>query len=496
VRVSKKTVEELKSLLDCEEEIAIMMARTSLHAFTKWTNENYKTNWHHKLICDKLDQIVDGGLKRLMIFTPPRHGKSELVSRRFPAYLLGRNPKSNIISASYSADLASSMNRDVQRIMDSAEYAEIFPESSLNKSNVRSTAQGSYLRNSDVFEVVGHGGVYLSAGVGGGITGRGANYAIIDDPIKNQEEADSHVYREKVWNWYASTLYTRLQKPGVVILTLTRWHEDDLAGRLLALAKADPKADQWEVLNLPARYEQAGAYPLDPRQENEPLWNSDFGDDTLNSIRASVGPRVWNALYQQRPSSIGGNIVQRVWWKTYKELPALFDQMIISADLTFKDGQKNDFAVFQVWGRVGSQKYLIDQVRARMGFTGQLSALKALSGKWPDAQGKYIEDAANGAALVDFLKKDVSGLIAVPAKGSKIARAEAIAPQIEAGNVFLPEPSTAPWINDYIEEWAAFPNGMNDDQVDATSQALKVMSQSIVGDWAPMSITKQSRWSK
>lgn len=220
-------------------------------AFTTYTMPTYEVGWHHRAVCEALDDLYAGIITRLMISMPPRHGKSELVSRRFPSYILGRDPDAQVIATSYSADLASMMNRDVQRIMDSEEYARIFPETRLGASNIRSLAGGT-LRNSDIFEVVGHRGRYRSAGVGGGITGMGMQFGIIDDPFKNREEADSPTIREKVWDWYTSTFYTRLEKNARVLVTCTRWHEDDLSGRLLRLQEEDPEADQWVEIRLPA----------------------------------------------------------------------------------------------------------------------------------------------------------------------------------------------------------------------------------------------------
>lgn len=233
------------------DEVRAERARRGMLAFTTYTMPDYEVNWHHRVVCEALDDLFAGTITRLMISMPPRHGKSELVSRRFPAYILGRDPDAQVIAVSYSADLASMMNRDVQRIMDSPEYQRVFPGTKLGSSNIRSLAGGT-LRNSDIFEVVGRRGRYRSAGVGGGITGMGMQYGIIDDPIKNREEADSPTMREKVWDWYTSTFYTRLEKNARVLVTCTRWHEDDLSGRLLRLQEEDPEADQWVEIRLPA----------------------------------------------------------------------------------------------------------------------------------------------------------------------------------------------------------------------------------------------------
>ena len=180
------------------------LARRHMADFVLYVDKRYQMNWHHRLLCEYLDRFVSGEISNLMVFMPPRHGKSELVSRKLPAFILGKDPDTSIISCSYSADLASRMNRDVQRIMDTPRYQEVFPKSKLFGKNIRSVANGTYLRNSDIFEIVGHRGVYRSAGVGGGITGMGGEFIIIDDPVKNREDADSPTLREKVWDWYTS----------------------------------------------------------------------------------------------------------------------------------------------------------------------------------------------------------------------------------------------------------------------------------------------------
>ncbi|MDI9412096.1 MAG: phage terminase large subunit [Bacillota bacterium] len=462
----------LSKKIPCLESVKQEIARRSLLDFTTYTFPGYETNWHHELLCNKLDQLINRKIKRLMVFMPPRHGKSELGSRRLPAYALGRNPDESIIAASYSADLASRMNRDVQRIIDTPEYRDLFPETQLFGKNIRTNAQGAYLRNSEIFEVVGRRGLYRSAGVGGGITGMGCTFGVIDDPIKNRAEADSQTFRNAIWDWYTSTFYTRLEKDAVILIILTRWHEDDLAGRLLEQAKADPTADQWEVVDLQAIKDVDK--PGDPRQMGEALWPGKYTLEDLNRIKAVVGSRDWEALYQQRPAPAEGNIINRGWWQFYRQKPTDFDfgEVIQSWDCAFKDKNTSDFVVGQVWGRKGANKYLLDQVRGRMDLPATMAAIQTLSAKWPNANAKLIEDKANGPAVIQMLRNKVSGLIAVEPQGGKIVRAQAITPDIEAGNVYLPDPSIAPWVHDFIEECSAFPNGSHDDQVDAMSQAL------------------------
>lgn len=444
------------------------LARRHMSDFVLYVDRNYQMNWHHQLLCEYLDRLAQKEIRRLMVFMPPRHGKSELVSRKFPAFLLGNKPDTSIISCSYAFDLASRMNRDVQRLIDSPEYEQLFPNSRLFGKNIRSTARGSYLRNSDIFEIVNHRGVYRSAGVGGGITGMGGEYIIIDDPVKNREEADSATYREKVYNWYTSTLYTRLEKDGCILLTLTRWHEDDLAGKLLKAS--EDGADQWTILELPAICEEP-IKSYDIRREGEALWKWKYDESALSKMKATVGSRDWAALYQQHPTPGEGGTFKREWWNYYKVLPSGLYDYVQSWDCTFKDAQSSDYVVGQVWARKGSSRYLLDQVRGRMSFTETIRAVRSLSAKWPQAVRKLIEDKANGTAVIDVLRKELPGLVPVEPEGGKIVRANAVTAVVEAGNVFLPDPSIAPWVHDFVEEHALFPNGSNDDQVDAQSQA-------------------------
>ena len=468
MQAALKQDEEIERLA-LEEMEAIEAARHNPLAFTTYTKPDYEINWHHAVVASYLDRFVSGEIKRLMIFMPPRHGKSELVSRRLPAYIFGKNPNAEIIACSYSADLASRMNRDVQRIMDDERYQNVFPEVKLFGANVRTVAKGSWLRNSDIFEIVDHRGVYRSSGVGGGITGMGAHYAIIDDPIKNAKEAASKVFRESQWEWYTSTLLTRLEKNGGILITNTRWHEDDICGRLLKQAAADPEADQWVVLNLPAVCEEIT--DDDQRDIGEVLWPNKYPLERLNKIKAA-NIRVWNALFQQRPSAQEGNILKREWWKFYSELPPKFDKIIQSWDMSFKEGNDNSFVVGFVMGKIGERYLLLNRIRRQMGFTKTIEAFLSMSQMYPQSRDKYVEDKANGPAIIETLKAKISGIIPVNPEGSKTERAEAVSWLVEAGNVELPDPTKNPWVNEFIEECASFPNGAFDDQVDAFTQGL------------------------
>lgn len=507
----------LDEALALEEELAIARARSGLLGFTAHTKPDFFVNWHHRRICQAVNALearltprellaswglkgksldrqlanphpvtklyagltrpeaIDEPMTGLQVMIAPRHGKSEIISRRLPAWWLGRNPDDQIIACSYSADLSSRMNRDVQRIIETSEYESTFEEVRLNSSNVRAVAQGSWLRNSDIFEVVGRRGVYRSAGCGGGITGMGANLALADDVFKNRKQADSPVERQNVWEWYASTLYTRLQKRAAKIIINTRWHEYDLSGRTLAQAMADPDADQWFCLVFPALLD-CDPGPGDPRKHGEALWPDEYSAKRLQAIKATAGTYEFEALYQQRPSPQGGGIVKDSWWRYYDRLPANLTNYTLSADLAFKD--RGDYCAFQIWASKGAERYLVDQVMRRMEFTEQIRTFQTLCEKYPQCKVKLVEDAANGAALISTLKRSIQGIIAIRPQGSKEARAEAVTPQIEAGNVFLPSPTLRPWVEDFLTQWRNFPAGAFDDAVDAASQALSRMAKS------------------
>ena len=489
--------DELLTLLESE---MIDRARENFFAFVLYTIKFYQPAWYHKKLCAVLEKFVRGEIPRLMVFMPPRHGKSQLVSRCLPAYILGKNPDVSIIATSYAAELAQMMNRDVQRIMESREYAHLFPESSLGEENVR-TISGKYLRNSDLFEIVGHRGIYRCAGVGGSITGHGGQYIIIDDPIKNLEEAHSVTYRERLWGWYTSTLYTRLQgNPSGILLTVTRWHEDDLAGRLLTQAKADPEADQWTVISYPA-VKEGEPDEFDTRQEGEALWEERYPVKRLKAIKASTTPAIWASLYQQGPAPMTGSIYKQNWWRfwyptnfapprpvTVKmedgtificpqvELPLLKigDGNIYtqSWDLTFKDTASSAYVAGQVWLRIKANSFLLDQIRQKASFPLTVSMLRDFCKKWPMSQTKLVEEKANGAAVLSVLQSEIPGLYPVNPQGGKEARAHASSHVVCSGNIYLPHPDLFPWVKDFIEETRTFPNGAFKDQVDSMTQYL------------------------
>ena len=411
---------------------------------------------HLALINEKLVQIARGDLKRVMVFLPPRHGKSQLISQYFPAWFLGMFPNKKVILTSYEADFAAQWGRRARDLLE--HYGKrAFPEPISLHPDSSSASR---------WDIDGHQGGMMTAGVRGPLTGKGADLGIIDDPVKNAEEANSETYREHTWEWYESTFYTRLEPDGAIVLIQTRWHEDDLGGRLIE--KMDAGGERWTVINLPAlaeEHDQLGRAP------GEPLWPVRFGKEDFDRIRPAVGPYVWAALYQQRPAPAEGELLKKHWWRYYKAVPVC-EEVIQSWDMAFKDTKNSSRVCGQVWGRIGANAYLLDEFCENVDFPGTLRAVLSLSAKWPAALKKYVEGKANGPAVIAVLKNKVPGLIEVEPEGSKVARASAVSGLIEAGNVHLPDPAVALWVREFVQECSAFPRGKYNDRVDTMSQAL------------------------
>ena len=435
-----------------------------IHYLTYTHRGKYKRAPHNEYISEKLDQIEKGEIDRLIIFMPPRHGKSMTVSESFPSYFIGKNPERRAIEASYGDSLAMKFGRLNRNKID--EFGKELFGIKTNKAN-------SAVSN---WSIEGHRGGMISAGIMGTITGEGADLIIIDDVIKNRQEANSQRYRERIWDEWQNTILTRLHPNGKIIIIMTRWHEMDLAGMIL-----DKEPDKWTVVNLPAIAENEN--DLLGRNIGDALWpEHGFDEHWADEKKKEVGSMVWASLYQQRPSPQDGTIFHRKWWKFYKNKPSIFDEIIQSWDATFKDADSSDYVVGQVWGRIKQEYYLLDQVRDRMDIVATMNAIRSLSNKWNKAKTKLIEDKANGPAIISMLKRELHGIIPVNPEGGKVVRAQAVSPLMEAGNVYIPDPSIAPWVHDYIEEFAVFPNGKNDDQVDSTSQALNRLSNISLSD--------------
>ena len=426
-------------------------ARSGLIGFTLYVMPGYRPGRMHRLICEKLEAVERGEIKRLMVFTPPRHGKSTLVSKMFPAWYLARNPARQIISASYGADLAADFGREVRNIVASPEYRALFPGLGLAAD---SKAKGRWHTSL--------GGSYVSAGVGSAITGRGADILNIDDPLKDREEADSEVIREKVWAWYTSTAYTRLMPGGSVVLTMTRWHQSDLAGMLLDAQQTG--GDKWDVINLPAVNEDGSA-----------LWPEAYDRAALDQIRATIGPRDWSALYDQDPRPMEGLLFHPEKISVIPAIPA--GGIWVRAWDLAATVDAGDWTAGLKLGRYPDGRFVIgDMVRLRGGPADVRAAIvntAAQDGRSVSIGLPQDPGQAGKVQAADFVAALAGYRVQVtPETGDKTTRAGPVASQVEVGNVSMLQ---AAWNRPLLEEMRDFPAGRNDDQVDALSRAFGML---------------------
>lgn len=444
--------------------------RVILWKFIKKVFPNYKFYKFHAEVIKQLQRVIDGTCTRLILQVPPRHGKSLLASQLLPAAYLLAHPDRYVGISSYSSELAEGFSRKAR---------DYFKESGglLNESSKAVNAWGTE----------GGGGLW-AAGVGGAITGRSGHLLIIDDPVKNREDAESARMMEKLSDWYTSTLYTRLEpKIGAIVVIQTRWSENDMIGQLLEneMNVSEEGRENWTIVDLPAMYEDESDRPLLPSHcEVVPDWREEPGealcpqryDETaLKRIREAVGSRDYASLYQQRPAPEGGNMFAPDWWQYYglnDPLPD-FQRVMLSVDCTFTDTKKSDYVVGVVVAQAGSQYYVLDLVRQKLDVVGTMAMIARLY-KRHQLNGTVIELAASGYAVYQMLQKKVPGLIGVKPEKSKVARASGVVPMVEAGNVYLP--ASAPWLDAFISEFSLFPASKNDDQVDALVQAITYMA--------------------
>ena len=433
--------------------------QTDFLEFVKYLWDGVILGRHHKILADKLNRVSQGKCKRLMVMLPPRHSKSEFASTYFPAWMMGLNPSLKIIQATHTAELAVRFGRRVRNIIDSEEYQHVFPNISLSADN---KSAGRWTTDD--------GGEAFYSGVGGAITGRGADLLIIDDP-HSEQDAMSPTAMDAAWEWYTSGPRQRLQPGGTIILVMTRWSTKDLAGRLLKRQSED-NADQWEVVEFPA---------IMPESE-EPLWGEFWKKEELLSVKASLPVSKWNAQWMQNPTAESGSIVKREWWQKWESesIPPCHT-IIQSYDTAFSAKETADYSAITTWGifdpEDGSEHavILLDANRFRVDFP-ELKKLALEEYKYWEPDIVLIEAKASGTPLTHELRKmGIPVQSYSPSRGQdKIARMNSVSPMFESGMIWATEDQFA---EEVIEEMASFPFGEHDDFCDSSTMALMRIRQ-------------------
>lgn len=407
-----------------------------------------------------IESVTDHAYDILVIETPPQHGKSMTITESLPSWYLGRYPMNRVILASYNEDFAAHFCRR-------------------NKDKVKTFGVDLFgisvgaVDRSEEFELDNKRGGLISRGIMSGITGNPANLIIIDDPIKNREEADSPTRRDKLWEEFQNSIKTRLAAKAKIILIMTPWHESDLAATILA---NEPNS---RLLRIPIEAEANDPLgrlvgdSLCPELGKDNAWLADFKQSYINDPKG--GQRAWTALYQCSPRIEGGNLIHRDWWRFYdpEDSSLLFGTELISVDAAFKDKDTSDYVAIQVWGKRKGDYYLRYSLNQHLNFPNTIQALRTVKALNPNARMILIEDKANGSAIIQTLQHEPDMyVIPINPQGGKVARVNAIAAAIESGHVYLPLPEKASWVLPFIDQFTAFPNAPHDDSVDAASQAL------------------------
>ena len=462
------------------EAMASLAARDSLIDYCILTQNDYEPNWHHEVMAKELEALERGEIARLMLFMPPRHGKSEIASIKFPAWILGRDEKRKVIACSYSAELAEEFGRQARNQVTSEEHTAIFPNCILDQGTKRVSK----------WNVSKRGG-YIGVGVGGSITGKGADFLLIDDPVKNREEAESQTVRNGLFSWYTSTARTRLEGKGKIVVVQTRWHDDDLSGRILEMegevghyyskplgrwVKGEPPADEkkakrgiWKVVRLPAIATEDERY----RKIGEPLWQKKYSLEDLEEIKNAIGLRDWSALYQQDPTIEEGLDFKKDWFKYWDRLPANLSY-VTSVDLAISKKRRADFSVVITTGMDANGKIyiveykqwkadpseIIDEIYRQASLYGSLVTIEATG--FQQAIVHYIkEEGKKRNKYIHFEQ--------IHSQGDKEGRIRAtLMPLYSNGMIYHPRNG----VQELEDELQRFPVGKHDDIIDALSQGV------------------------
>jgi len=443
--------EFLRYKIKLEEKRKESAVKNDFMSFVKYMWPDFIEGSHHKIMAEKFNKVSQGELKRVIINMAPRHTKSEFSSYLLPSWMIGKNPKLKIIQATHTTELAVRFGRKAKHLIDSEEYQKIFP----TKLREDSKAAGRWETN--------EGGEYFAAGVGGSITGRGADLLIIDDPHSEQDALNVNAL-ERTWEWYTSGPRQRLQPGGIIVVVMTRWNMKDLTGRLIN-AQKETKADQWEVIEFPAIL-----------PNNKPVWPEYWKLKELESVKASLSIGKWNAQYQQNPTAEEGSIIKREWWNLWeKDLPPLY-HVIQSYDTAFLKKETADYSAITTWGVFyptedsGPNLILLDVVKDRFEFP-ELRRVALEQYNYWKPESVIIEGKASGMPLTFELRKQGIPVINyTPSRGNdKHARVNAVAPLFESGQIWATDDK---FTEEVIEECAAFPYGDHDDLVDSMTQAV------------------------
>ena len=454
--VPEDSLKKYATLLDRAKELEISQkSQEDFMTFVKAAWPEFINGRHHKIMAEKFNQIASGKLKRLIVNMPPRHTKSEFGSYLLPAWLMGKNPKLKIMQTTHTAELAFRFGRKVRNLMNSKEYEKIFKGVELRAD---SQAAGRWETSK--------GGEYFAAGVGGAVTGRGADLLIIDDP-HSEQDALSPTAMENAYEWYTSGPRQRLQPGGAIVIIMTRWAENDLTGKLVKQQGRDILADKWEIVEFPA---------LMP-ESDKPLWPEFWNKKDLLSVKGSLSVNKWEAQWQQNPTSELSAILKRDWWRIWKkEIPPM-QYVMQSYDTAYSKNTNADFSAITTWGIFFPEEgappniILCDAKRGRWDFP-ELRRIALEEYKYWDPECVLIEAKASGMPLTQELRNiGIPVTNYSPSRGNdKFTRVNAIAPMLESGLVWSPDTR---WSEEVIEECAAFPAGEHDDYVDTVTQALR-----------------------
>lgn len=423
------------------------------------------------LIDRKLVEAFNTPDSRLIISMPPQEGKSQRASRRFVEWVLSQRPNTRVVIASYQKEIATEWAGTIRD--------DIRMHSDKLRIKVRGGSAAKHF-----WKLQGHDGYVYATGVGGSMTGKPADLMLIDDPVRGLKDAESPAKQAEAWKWWTGTVSARLAPGAPVILILTRWHDADLAGQLM-----EKLPGEWEFLRIPAQADhkpelgeidplgrEPGEFMVSARGRSQKNWEK---------RKREAGPKAWAALYQGVPSPDEGGIFPPKWaeyqqplWVKQPNGTHLItnltedSELAQSWDMTFKATDSSDYVVGQVWLRTGAKCYLLDQVRERMNFTDTVEAVRTMTAKWPQTGAKFVEDKANGTAVINTLQTEIPGIIPVTPDGGKVVRANAVAPAAWSGNIILPSPTLLPNVGELLEEAKLFPASSHDDTIDALTQAV------------------------